>query len=366
MGLDLLVSYDTTGSMYTCISEVKRRVEWLVEKVANEVPDVRFAVIAHGDYCDLDDSYVIKTMPFTRDADKVREFVRSVGPTHGGDNPECYELVLHTARNLDWGSDQRVMVLIGDDVPHSKGERQNYLNLDWFQEASILNQVGVTIHAVQCLDRSHANSFYHNLARVGHGRKLTLDQFSNVVELLLAVVYKQSGGDERLQRYAEELEAGALMNRGIAKFIQELSGDITVDDVYTTVRSDGLVPVHPSRFQVLYVPSRQSIQDFVDGVGARFAVGRGFYELTKKVLVQEQKEIIIQDALTGDMFTGEDAWDMIGLPRDSSGKRVRANITPTDVTIGGHDARVFIQSTSYNRVLLPDTRFLYEVEGWTD
>ena len=94
-------------------------------------------------------------------------------------------------------------------------------------------------------------------------------------------------------------------------------------------------------------------------MGADFAPGRGFYELGKRVLVQEKKEVVLRDTVTGDMFSGDLARDLIGLPYGERGK-----ISPQSVVHDGRRFDVFIQSTSYNRVLLPDTRFLYEVEDW--
>ena len=40
---------------------------------------------------------------FTRDSQVLLNFIRSVGDTHGGDAPECYEYVLRQVRTkLTW------------------------------------------------------------------------------------------------------------------------------------------------------------------------------------------------------------------------------------------------------------------------
>ena len=181
--MDLLISFDTTGSMYPCLAEVRRRVQWLVAELAKEVPGIRIGIIAHGDYCDAGYSYVTKQLPFTADPNRVRNFVRTVGRTVGGDLPECYELVLHQARNMAWMSDDRAMILIGDDVPHSPdiAMRQGGMRLDWEHEARILHDtVGVEIYSVQCLGHRWADRFYRDLAQIGGGRKLDLHQFRDI------------------------------------------------------------------------------------------------------------------------------------------------------------------------------------------
>lgn len=55
--------------------------------------------------------------------------------------------------------------------------------------------------------------------------------------------------------------------------------------------------------------------------------------------------------VTGDMFTGPEACEVIGAGGSS-------RIKPTSLD----KWRVFVQSTSYNRVLIPGTGFLYEVD----
>ena len=88
--------------------------------------------------------------------------------------------------------------------------------------------------------------------------------------------------------------------------------------------------------------------------GAKFKPGKGFYEFTKSELIQENKEIVLVNKRTGDMFSGDQARQMIGLPRGT-----RGTIRPVRL----HDYDVFVQSASHNRKLLSGTRFLYENES---
>jgi hypothetical protein len=113
--------------------------------------------------------------------------------------------------------------------------------------------------------------------------------------------------------------------------------------------------VPPGRFQVLDVDKDGSIREFVEENGLAFKPGRGFYEFTKTETIQGYKEIILMDRATGDLFAGEKARDLLGLPDAAS-----ARIGPADLD----RYAIFVQSTSYNRRLLGDTRFLYEVEDW--
>jgi hypothetical protein len=113
--------------------------------------------------------------------------------------------------------------------------------------------------------------------------------------------------------------------------------------------------VSPGRFQVLDIDKDISIKAFVLENGLTFKTGRGFYEFTKTETIQGKKEVILMERKTGDLFSGEAAREMLGLP---AGETVR--IKPSNL----EKYVVFVQSTSANRKLIGKTRFLYEVEDW--
>lgn len=156
---------DTTGSMYPCLSQVRRNVESMTARLFRDVPGIKMGIIAHGDYCDRHATYVTKHYPLSRDRDSLCRFVRNVERTGGGDLPECYELVLHEARSMGWASAKsKVLVLIGDDVPHPSHDPQNTLHLDWRNELELLLAMGVHVYGMQALNRSHATPFYEEIA----------------------------------------------------------------------------------------------------------------------------------------------------------------------------------------------------------
>jgi hypothetical protein len=74
----------------------------------------------------------------------------------GGDDPECYELVLNVVRErLSWThGTKRSLVMIGDALPHPPTDPQNTWKLDWRVEAQKLYHIlGVRIYAVQALNQ---------------------------------------------------------------------------------------------------------------------------------------------------------------------------------------------------------------------
>lgn len=353
--IEVVFSFDSTGSMFPCLTQVRRTVESTVNRLFNEVPNIRVGITAHGDYCDARTSYVTKHYPLSTNRAGIIDFVRNVSPTDGGDPQECYELVLHEARSFNWTHGKsKVLVMIGDDVPHSPTEHQNTKHLDWRNEIANLLEMGVAVYGVQALGRRHASPFYQEIARTTGGFHLELDQFGYIVDTLLAIAFKQAG-PEKLQSFEREVISQGRMNRSMDSMFATLSGRCRADRFES---SRGLVSVHPSRFQVLAVDCEQEIKNFVDEQGLNFRPGRGFYLLTKSEKVQGTKEVILRDKDTGDFYTGKKVREMLGLPVRDVDVRLRP------VHLDQYD--VFVQSTSYNRKLKPRTKFLYEVEDWSE
>jgi hypothetical protein len=349
MTTDVLISFDTTGSMSPAIAEVRRRTTDSIDKLFESIPDLRIGIISHGDYCDGVNA--IYKIDFTSDRKALKEFIRTAPNTNGGDGDEFYEYILRVAQNFDWQADNKVFMLIADAKPHGIGYRYGgrTYEIDWKVEAQKLAGLGVSIYAIQALGYRPAEYFYKGIAACSNGRKLDLNQFTDAVETIISVCYHKVG---KLEEYKNELVSNFRMNRNLVKLFQDL--DVKVEDTrYTKADSSGLIPVPPTRFQIVHVDEDCDIKSFVESLGVNFRKGRGFYQFTKSELVQERKEVVLRNKTTGDMFTGAEARNFIGLPFGERGK-VRPKLF--------EEYEVYIQSTSANRKLVGKTKFLYENE----
>jgi len=357
MTIDLAFSFDTTGSMAPCIRQVRRKVSQLVGTLLTEIPDMRIAILAHGDY--IDKERILTAMDFSANKRAICEFVNEVEDTYGGDEDEAYEFVLHTARSLSWTSGtNKALVLIGDCLPHTKGRTtpDGYpCNLDWQNEASLLIESGISIYPVQALGRGHATKFYAELAKMSKTPHLRLEQFSEINDLILAVSHARAGS---LERFEKRLETHGGVSYNILRTVDVLAGrkertrtTSAIAKKVTSRRKSKAADF--SRFQVLEVERDCDIRGFVEANGLIFKKGRGFYEFTKTVTIQDYKEVIAQDPSTGEVFEGDTARELLGIPVGRT-----ANVRPTP----GCRFKGFVQSTSVNRKLLKNTKFLYEVD----
>ena len=57
---DIQIIFDTTGSMYPALGQVRNNVEQLVKRLFKEVSELRISIMAHGDYLDAKSTYVTK------------------------------------------------------------------------------------------------------------------------------------------------------------------------------------------------------------------------------------------------------------------------------------------------------------------
>jgi hypothetical protein len=356
--IEVVVSFDTTGSMYPCITQVRRVVKEMVSNLFKDIPDLRMGIIAHGDYCD--GKNCINQLALTDDEDDIKQFVTNVKATSGGDSPECYEMVLHQSRSFKWTAGaKKVLVLIGDDVPHEKNA--NPEKLDWKNELKCLLEADVKVYAVQALARHHATSFYREVAKITKGIHLSLDQFSELHYLISAITYQQQGPTalDNYQKFVSKHESSRSLDRHFdvlrgKKVDYSESYDYGYDDVVPDTKgSKKLVRVPMGRFQVLDVEEDTPIAEFVSDNGLLFKVGRGFYQFQKPVKVQSYKEVILQDKVTGVFYTGDKARKLAGIPIGKDAK-----VSPTGLA----KYNVFVQSTSANRKLLAGSKFLYEVD----
>jgi len=104
-----------------------------------------------------------------------------------------------------------------------------------------------------------------------------------------------------------------------------------------------------SDYVLVNVPRDTRIDKFVrDVTGSPYIKGSAFYQLTKKVLVQKHKQIYIFDRDTKNVYQGEYARSLLGLP----------DTTCQVVPILNDRYDIFIQSTSLNRRLSQNTKLL--------
>lgn len=364
--MEVVISFDDTGSMYAVRSQVRQKVESLIKTLFKLNSDIRIGLIIHNDYCDRD---TIQHLDLTNNEKDIIKFVHNSSSNGGGDADECYELVLNYFHDkFSWKSDKRVAILIGDCEPHEVGYKYGSITnkLDWKSEAEKCIAAGIKTYAVQALGGWGRKDFYNKLASLNNTPKLDLSQFSHINQFITAVAYHENG---KLEEY-ENSDESFKTNTSLKRMFSKLKGLVVEDEPTKSSRSSYKTTTDhgegdasktidlDSRFQVLEVgPAPRIIKEFVEDNGATFKKGRGFYQFILTETIQENKEVLMVHKKTGET-KADTVWcrNQIGLPL---GTRGRVNPKTLDAA---KDYDIFIQSTSYNRKLDPNTKFLYELD----
>lgn len=151
--LDMVIAFDTTGSMNAYIEAVKLQVKELIPKLFKQNPDLRIGIVAFGDYCDMPSKdrfgKAYQVCELTDNENRLIEFITKTQSTSGGDSDEFYELVIKKiVEETNWreGSTKAVL-LIADAEPHRVGYSYNdrVVNnqIDWREEAKKAAEKGI-------------------------------------------------------------------------------------------------------------------------------------------------------------------------------------------------------------------------------
>ena len=102
--LESCFSFDTMISMTSYVNQVKARLQSMEQKLKSDVPGIKLALFAHGDYFQKlyndNNSYVTMHVDFTDDVAVLCTFTNMIKdsvPTAEGDWDKCYELVMKGA-----------------------------------------------------------------------------------------------------------------------------------------------------------------------------------------------------------------------------------------------------------------------------
>lgn len=201
--LDMVIAFDTTGSMASYIDAVKKHVKELIPKLFRQNPDLRIGVVAFGDYCDMPskDEFgkAYQVCELTDNENRLIEFITNAQNTNGGDGDEFYELVIRkTVEETDWreGSTKAVL-LIADAEPHRVGysysDRVVNNQIDWREEARKAAGKGIKFDTLII----NKTGWYKELSSTTNGVSASFSTSSKTSHLVEAAALARGGEKTR-------------------------------------------------------------------------------------------------------------------------------------------------------------------------
>lgn len=217
--VEVVFSFDTTGSMSACLAQVRSDVERTVRRLMKDIGDIRIGIITHGDYCD--GFQAINIMDLNQDVDKICQFIKAAPGTGGGDAPENYELVLREANKLSWDPNAaKALVVIGDECPHPPSYTTEKIN--WWHELDALIEKNVKVYGVHALGGHHSAPFYSELSERSGAASINFNNFNLITDMFLAICYRQASVAQ-LAKFEDELRKENKMDGELESIMQTLA-----------------------------------------------------------------------------------------------------------------------------------------------
>lgn len=119
---------DATGSMGSYIASATKNIETICDNIIQSEQlsspgALRIGLVAFRDHPPQDYSYVTKEFPFTSQVSQIKEHLKTLYATGGGDGPEAVTAAMKAVLDLHWRpTATRLAVLIADAPPHGIGE----------------------------------------------------------------------------------------------------------------------------------------------------------------------------------------------------------------------------------------------------
>ena len=203
--LDMVIAFDTTGSMAAYIDAVRKEVAELVPRLFKDNENLRLGIVAFGDYCDMvnakefGDAYQC-LMPTDNENDIIK-FIRESHDTSGGDGDEFYELVIKKiVDETPWREDAtKAILLISDANPHPLGYTYNDFvvgnQIDWRKEAEKAARKKIKIDTVTITNEP----WYKELSKMTNGISVPFESGNKTAHLVEAATLSRGSMASRLK-----------------------------------------------------------------------------------------------------------------------------------------------------------------------
>ena len=198
--LDLIIAFDTTGSMDMYREQVKQHIITVVEENFALNPNLRIGIVAFGDYYDMNNAtdfgIAYQYLPLTNDENSIVSFVNNAKRTIGGDGDEFYELVIKKiTEEVNWNENSnKVVLLIADCNPHPVGYSYEHIvknaQIDWREEAKKAASKGIKFNTLAILPKYR---WYKELSKITNGTYLPFKSAEKTSQLITATLLAEGG-----------------------------------------------------------------------------------------------------------------------------------------------------------------------------
>ncbi|MCI0667577.1 MAG: VWA domain-containing protein [Methylococcaceae bacterium] len=200
--IEVVFVLDTTGSMSGLIQAAKEKIWSIAGSMASadSQPEIRMGLVA---YRDRGDDYVTRIVDLSEDLDTMYATLMDFQANGGGDGPESVNQALHDAiHKISWSQAEnvyRVVFLVGDAPPHM--DYPDDVKFPGSLAAAV--QKGIIVNAIQCGQNQDTGEAWQQVAQLGYGKYLQVEQGGNAVAV-------KTPYDEKLAELSASLDSTRL------------------------------------------------------------------------------------------------------------------------------------------------------------
>jgi|GEM_PF-1655322 len=200
--LDVVFVVDTTSSMESSISEVRKRLRQFAQELASsEVrPQIAFGIVAYRDHPPEDTTYVVQPYPLVSDLNKAQANIDSLKAHGGGDGPEAVLDGLHAGLKAKWHDySHKVLLLVGDAPPHGAGASGDHwpkgcpCGLSIEKVLAQAKSAGAVIHSVGVRSDTIMAQSFTQIAKGTGGEYIPLSRITELIPRILSLLRTELG-----------------------------------------------------------------------------------------------------------------------------------------------------------------------------
>jgi DNA-directed RNA polymerase subunit RPC12/RpoP len=191
-GLDIIITFDSTGSMQGEIDQVKSRISRIGSVLFSLIEKSRIGICTYRDH---GDAYVVDGLPMTDNLAEVVLFLEKITASGGGDEPEAVEEGIRWATSQPFRRSARKVILLFGDAPPRPDEI-----VSCQQMAADFRRQGGIISTVTCRNSRRLDAFV-SIADLGGGESFLTTHEREIVTQLLVLVFGSQHRDKVLQAF---------------------------------------------------------------------------------------------------------------------------------------------------------------------
>ena len=191
-GLDIVICFDSTGSMGGEIDEVKKNISKIAATLFKLVPKARISLVTFRDYDDKNSSYITRMLPLTANLQEMQTWLSKIEAGGGGDHPEAVDegLSWSIKQNQFRSSARKVILIFGDAPPHTEkngNSESGQARCVQLAKAFKGQEKGV-VSTVTCRANKPLDEFYE-IAAAGGGEAFISENQREIMQQLMVLVF---------------------------------------------------------------------------------------------------------------------------------------------------------------------------------